>query len=79
MTWKDVCEATLGLVVRWMFGLGLAALGTYMLVEKIAVWPAIGVLAFGVFILRPADLVAFGNYLKTNAAQYFTKPPPPEG
>lgn len=63
-------------VLRWGFGLWLAALGTYLLVAKIAVWPAIGLLAFGIFILRPDDLQAFAGWFKANAASYLGSPKP---
>ena len=66
MTTSDVVR----LATKWVFGLWMAGLGTYMLVEKIAIWPAIGILVFGVFILNPNDLTRFTLWFKTNAAGY---------
>lgn len=61
------------LVAKWVFGLALAGLGAYTLVAKIAVWPGIGLLTFGIFILRPDDLKAFAAWFKANAADYLTR------
>jgi len=74
MTLADDCINYGRLVTRWIFGLIMAGLGVYMIVAKIAVWPAIGLLAFGVFILRPADLKDFANWFRANASD-FLKPP----
>ena len=73
MTLKDDCVNYGSLVVRWLFGLALAGLGAYMIVQKIAVWPGIGVLTFGVFILRPKDLQSFSQWFRENAASYLSK------
>ena len=64
------------LVGKWVFGLWMAGLGTYLLVAKVAVWPAIGLLCFGVFILNPGDLQRFAQWFKQNASDYL-KPPTP--
>ena len=63
-------------IVKWIFGLAMAGLGAYVLVAKIAVWPGIGLLTFGVFMLRPDELQAFAVWMKANVASYL-KPPTP--
>jgi len=77
MTLRDDCIGYGQLFTRWLFGLALAALGAYMIVEQVAVRPGIGILTFGIFILRPADLTAFAAWIKTNAADYFRPPTEP--
>lgn len=74
MTFEADCINYTRLAARWAFGLAMAALGAYIIVEKIGVWPGIGVLTFGVFILRPADLQAFAQWFRANAGS-FIKPP----
>ena len=72
MTANDLAK----LLGKWLFGLWMAGLGTYLLVAKVAVWPAIGLVAFGVFILNPGDLTRFALWFKENASAYLKGPTP---